>query len=250
MKRFDYTKIPQGYYDEIFRGPEGLRKFWHYHKFESVLRFLPPLVKGNDKSILDVGCFAGTFLGTISKDIFSYQLGVDILPAQITYAESTYGTTWRKFINYNGKLELGISYKEKFDVITLIEVVEHLNVEEILNLFIELLDLLKPSGRIIITTPNYLSIWPVLEFLINNFAGVSYDEQHITKFSFYGMEKKMEGILREIPLKLEKKTTTHFLTPFIAPFSYELALKTSKIIPSSIWKNPFGSIILSSWVKC
>jgi 2-polyprenyl-3-methyl-5-hydroxy-6-metoxy-1,4-benzoquinol methylase len=249
MKNFDYSGIPEGYYDKILKGHKGIRKFWHYHKFESVLRYIPDTLQGEGKSILDIGCFAGSFLGMIPREIFPVQLGVDILPTQISYAEKTYGSEWRKFKAYDGSLDLDIQYKEKFHIITLIEVIEHLNGHQIYELFHRINYLLHPEGRLILTTPNYLSLWPLIEYIINHFSEVKYEEQHVTKFKYFTIESQMSKLLNEFPLKLEKKTTTHFLTPFLAPASYELSTNIARAVPSSSWKNPFGSIILSSWKR-
>ena len=91
-------------------------------------------------------------------------------------------------------------------------------------------------------------MWPVLELLINFFSDVKYEEQHITKFNYLNIEKKIKNIgINDLVLK--EKTTTHFLTPFLATFSYDLAVRTATSIPSSVWKNPLGNIILSRWSK-
>lgn len=242
---FDYSTIPDGYYDYILKGPEGIRKFWHFHKFESVIRYIPESHKGQGKNILDVGCFAGSFLGGIPESVFSEQLGVDILDNQIQYAQKQYGTSFRKFETYTHKIEI----ETRFDVITLIEVIEHLGENEIYNLFSQLLGLLKPGGIIIVTTPNYLSTWPVLEILLNHFSDVRYEEQHLTKFNYINFESKLHKLTRELKMECQAKTTSHFLSPFLAGISYKFAEYSATKIKASDWKNPFGNIILSRWSK-
>ena len=244
---FDYSSIPEGYYDHILYGKNGLRKFWHFHKFDSVLRYIPIDKKGNEKSILDVGCFAGSFLGMIDKDTFGSQYGIDILPPQIAFAQNRYGSEFRKFELYDSSFHTEFKISQKFDIITLIEVIEHLDTVQIKDLLSHLLKFLKPDGRIIITTPNYFSFWPVLEFALNLISDVKYEEQHLTKFRYFDFPKHLQMILGDVPLVCEKLTTTHFLSPFVAPINYSFATKVSDAIPSSHWKNPFGCIILSSW---
>jgi 2-polyprenyl-3-methyl-5-hydroxy-6-metoxy-1,4-benzoquinol methylase len=246
---FDYSLIPKGFYDSVLSGPDGLRKFWHYHKFESVLRYIPSNLIGNDKNILDIGCFAGSFLGMIPQEMFSFQLGVDILPEQIDYANQKYGTPFRQFKTFNENLNLGTDFKGYFHVITLIEVIEHLNRDQIIGLLTQITEMLHPDGKLIITTPNYMSLWPVLELLLNHFSDIQYEEQHLTKFSYYKLESNMKQFIGQLSLTCEAKTTTHFLSPFIAPISYNYATKMATKIPSTHWKNPFGNIILSRWSK-
>lgn len=245
---FDYSRIPEGYYDSILSGPDGMRKFWHYHKFDSVLRYMPES-QGQPRSILDFGCFAGSFLGLVSEDLFAKQVGVDILPSQISYAKKKYGTAFRDFRAVDPNPPLGEFVSEKFDVITLIEVIEHLDRAQIEKLLRDLCDRLKPDGRIIMTTPNYLSLWPVLEWMIGRMSDVQYEEQHLTRFHFYNFEKKVKSISGHLNLECEKKTTTHFITPYVAAVSYPLAVKMSQAISSANWNNPFGSLILSSWCR-
>lgn len=246
---FDYSLIPNGFYDNVLSGPDGMRKFWHYHKFESVLRYIPSNLIGEGKNILDVGCFAGSFLGMVPEQMFSYQLGVDILPGQIDYANQKYGTSYRSFRAFDGDLNLSKELKGRFHVITLIEVIEHLNAEQIYKLLRQISELLHPDGKLIITTPNYCSTWPLLELLLNHFSDIQYEEQHLTKFNYFTLESKIKKLVGDLPLICEAKTTTHFLSPFIATVSYLKATQMATKISSAHWKNPFGNIVLSRWSK-
>lgn len=242
---FDYSGIPVGYYDQILHGPGGMRRFWHFHKFDSVLRSIPSEFKYKHRSILDVGCFAGSFLGSLPEGMFARAVGVDILSEQIRYAKNKYENTWRNFYCMDEK---GLSQviREPFDVITLIEVIEHLTAEQIRNLLDDIIMRLQKGGVLILTTPNYLSLWPALEFLVNRLSSVQYEEQHLTKFNVLNLEPRMNE-LSEGRLQLLQMTTTHFLTPYLAALNYDLAVKVSGAVPSSKWKNPFGNLILSVW---
>jgi 2-polyprenyl-3-methyl-5-hydroxy-6-metoxy-1,4-benzoquinol methylase len=244
---FDYSKIPRGFYDDVLRGPDGIRKFWHYHKFDSVLRFIPKEYQRNNKTILDFGCFAGSFLGHISEECFPRQLGIDILEEQISYAKETYQTSFRNFELYENALKNLEGLKKEFDVITLIEVIEHLHDSEIEELIMVLSELLKPNGIILITTPNYLSLWPVLEFFLNRFSDISYEEQHLTKFTYLNLESKLKRMVPSLKLSCQAITTSHFISPLVAGISYRTSLSMATTIPAALWKNPFGNIILSRW---
>lgn len=92
-----------------------IRRLWHVSKFERVLDYLPTTAA---QSILDVGCFAGTFLSLLPPERFSRQLGVDILPAQIDYANRTYGSSFRSFRHVPASLTCGRS-ASSFDCVTL-----------------------------------------------------------------------------------------------------------------------------------
>lgn len=239
---FDYEAIPAGYYDRVMREGNPIRRLWHVSKFERVLDYLPT---DTEQSILDIGCFAGTFLSLLPKDRFSRQLGVDILPAQIDYANRTYGTAFRSFRHVPSITHLR-TVDGSFDCVTLIEVIEHLQAAEIRDLFSELARLIRPGGRLVLTTPNYTSSWPVLELILNRLSDVSYEEQHITRFTYFNMARRLAELYPQFDAEFEVdlKTTTHFITPFLAGVSYEWARSLSRIVPHTSWRMPFGNLVL------
>ena len=239
---FDYEGIPAGYYDQIMREGNPIRRLWHVSKFERVLDYLPTTAA---QSILDVGCFAGTFLSLLPQERFARQLGVDILPAQIDYANRTYGSSFRSFRHVPSITHLR-AISDSFDCVTLIEVIEHLNPTEIRSLFAELSRLLRPGGKLVLTTPNYLSCWPAIELVLNRLSEVSYEEQHITRFTYFNMERRLAELYPALDAEfaLDLKTTTHFVTPFLAGISYNLARSLSRLVPHTSWRMPFGNLVL------
>jgi SAM-dependent methyltransferase len=170
---------------------------------------------------------------------------VDILRSQVEYAHVHYGTSFRRFLHVDSVAELA-SIDETFDCITLVEVIEHLDRAEAGMLLREISRKLKPGGKLVLTTPNYGSAWPVIELLLNRFSDVKYAEQHITRFRYRSVERELERIyppLRD-EFDVELKTTTHFVTPFLAWLSFRLAYRLSRLVPHRHWRLPFGSLIL------
>ena len=243
-KKFNYDSIPDGYYDRILDKSSSLRRFWHYHKFYTVINVIG---KCKNKTILDLGCFAGSFLKLLPSPAFEYQVGIDILEPQIKYAKINYENEFRKFYFIKDLDDiLNILSDQYFDFITLIEVIEHLNNDEIANVLRICSRLLKPGGHLILTTPNYLSVWPFLEFFINRFSDVKYDEQHITKFNYFNFDSKLSKIYTPLydEFKPCLKTTSHFLSPLLAVLSFNSAMVVSKIIPPTMWRFPFGALAI------
>ncbi|MEI7896513.1 MAG: class I SAM-dependent methyltransferase [bacterium] len=239
---FDYSSIPLGYYDVITRRKKGIRSFWHYLKFKRIIDSFDD----HSESILDIGCFAGTFLGMIPKQTIKNQIGVDILEEQIGYAKSKYETPWREFYTIKDFRDTSFLPDIQFDYITTIEVIEHLKHQEIIELFNFVYCKLKPGGKFIITTPNYTSVWPLLELIINKFSDVKYEEQHITCFNYFNVFDKLNLIVDNMRLnfKLDYKTTTHLLTPLLAGISYKAAEDIASIVSPTRWNLPVGSLIL------
>jgi 2-polyprenyl-3-methyl-5-hydroxy-6-metoxy-1,4-benzoquinol methylase len=239
--------IPVGYYHQVMTSGTPIRRAWHVLKFTRVIECLP---QGPRQSILDIGCFAGSFLSLLREDRFDRQVGVDILPEQIRYATGHFGTPFRRFVcleNIDGlvKLEGG------FDCVTLIEVIEHLRPQEIGRLMGHVADKLKPGGRLVLSTPNYASTWPLLEILLNRFSDVTYDEQHITRFSYFNCVTKLHGFSPSLgdDFRLLFKTTTHLLSPFLAIFGVESARRASSLVPHRTWKMPFGNLLLLAFER-
>lgn len=246
-RRFDYGGIPTGYYDEVMRTGHPVRRCWHRQKFERVIAALPG---GEGRSILDIGCFAGTFLSLLPPEQFARQLGVDILPAQIRWAAEHHGTPFREFRAISSLEDL-VLLGESFDCITLIEVIEHLDAGEIRRLLGHVAELLTPGGQFVITTPNYASAWPLVELALNRLSDVKYEEQHLSRFRFRSFDRRLRALAPEFDaaMELELKTTSHFLSPFLAVVSERLAMRASRVRDPERWHLPFGNLILARYRK-
>ena len=240
--QFDYSRIPEGHYDRVLRDGHPIRRLWHLSKFERVLDYLP---RRPGQALLDIGCFAGSFLSMAEPERFSRQLGVDILPAQVAYANAQHGAPFRRFESVASITDLA-RVDERFDCVTVIEVIEHLAPAEIRALLDHAARLLVPGGRLVLTTPNYASAWPVLEKLLNRFGDVSYEEQHITRFTYFDVERRlaqMDPAFGE-RFSVDVKTTTHFVTPFLAALSFSASHRLSRAVPHARWRLPFGNLVL------
>ena len=123
------------------------------------------------------------------------------------------------------------------DSITIIELIEHLNNNEIKLLLKESHRVLKKNGKILITTPNYFSMWPLLEFIINSVSDLSYKDQHINKFNIF----KIKKIFDKKKFKILNLKSFILLSPFVAFLSFDISLRLvnldnllTKIIPGHL----------------
>jgi SAM-dependent methyltransferase len=168
---YDYDKaIPAGFYDEIYQRRAGVRFFWHDLKFRAVAARL----EGAGK-VLDIGCGPGTFIGNYLGGVDC--LGIDFSVPQIDYANRRYGTAGHRF-----STQSLAGLDARFDAITMIELIEHLPPAVARRLLAEARGLLSPDGRLVVTTPNYRSLWPVIEWGVNLVSSVGYKQQHINKY--------------------------------------------------------------------
>jgi SAM-dependent methyltransferase len=171
---FDYSTIPSGYYDHIFRRGRGPQSKWHHIKF----CIFQELLKGRIAH-LDIGCGPGTLIGLLPGGFKS--IGVDLAEEQVAYAKRAYAAESKTFLQVGG---YPYPFPDaSFDCITVIELIEHLPLDEAEAILREAFRLLTPGGVVVVSTPNYASCWPVLEKIVNRLAPVSYQHQHITRFT-------------------------------------------------------------------
>ena len=213
-KSFKYESIQEGYYDKIFHEKKGIRSAWHHAKFEFIKENI------NQKNIhLDIACGPGTFLSLLKN---KKSFGIDISKNQIKYAQKKYGSKHKKFFVLKNKLPFK---KNSIDSISLIELIEHLPLKKIQKILDDSFNCLKKNGEIYITTPNYLSLWPFLEIILNLISSVSYEDQHITKFNKFNIKK----IVDDKKFKIVSIKSFILFGPFLSFISFNFYKKFSFI---------------------
>lgn len=243
----DLHDIPVGHYQTVMESGHPIRRAWHLQKFGRVLECLPDRP---GQSILDIGCFAGSFLSMLPRERFAQQVGVDILPTQIEYANRRFGTDFRQF-HYVPTIRGITEVPGEFDCVTMIEVIEHLTAAEIPDMIGQVTAKLRPGGRLVMSTPNYTSTWPVLEQILNRVSDISYAEQHATRFNFFTVRQKLERLAPQLrtDYQMTLRTTTHFISPFLAVFGVGFASRVSRALTHQAWKFPFGNLLLLAFEK-
>jgi 2-polyprenyl-3-methyl-5-hydroxy-6-metoxy-1,4-benzoquinol methylase len=185
MNNFWEEELQAGYYDEILsnglRNKKGIQANWHNLTFLKVGK----LIKNSDIH-LDYACGPGTFTG---KYCNSKSLGVDISEIQINYAKENYPTDYTLIKN----LDIENS-SDRYDKITLLGLCEFISDEEILHLLSMFYNLLKPGGKVVVTTPNFNSSVYVFR---NLFRNVNYVNTHTNKFN----KKRLHNLLSKTDFK-------------------------------------------------
>jgi SAM-dependent methyltransferase len=97
--------------------------------------------------ILEIGCGLGYLTYSLNKEGYNSQ-GLDISQEAVNRAMQNYGNHYICANLY----EYAINHENEYDIIIFTEVIEHLN--EINSFMESLKKLLKPNGKIILTTPN------------------------------------------------------------------------------------------------
>jgi 2-polyprenyl-3-methyl-5-hydroxy-6-metoxy-1,4-benzoquinol methylase len=232
---FDYESIPVGYYDEVFRRERGTQSKWHHLKFRRVARELE-----GRRHVLDVGCGPGTMLGSLGGKHES--VGTDLSTRQIEYARTTYGSDTTRF--YASSPAQLPPEEGPFDAVTLVELIEHLDPVVVEATIDESLELLRPGGKLILTTPNFRSAWPIIEAVINRVSDVTYDFQHINKFH----RERLADLLRGHGLTDVRVEPYLFVAPFAAGLGWRLADRVARLEQGPI-ERTLGMLLLGTGIK-
>lgn len=232
---FDYESIPVGYYDEVFRRGQGIQSKWHHLKFRRVAEELD----GYER-VLDVGCGPGTMIGSIAGD--REFVGTDLSTRQIDYARATYGSESRRFY---ARTPASLPDEEgPFDAVTLVELIEHLDPAVVEVTIDEALERLRPGGKLVLTTPNFRSLWPLIEAVINRVSDVTYDFQHINKFH----RGRLGDLLRSHGLTSVHVEPYLFAAPFVASLGWDLSDRMARLERGPL-ERLMGMLLLGTGIK-
>ncbi len=186
-----------------------VQRFWHAHKWPLVSQQLEP---HTGDRVLDVGAGSSQVSPELS-DRCALACAVDVSPAPLHFL--------RELDRANGRLHLvagdihTLPFRAgSFDRITVLEVVEHLPADGIPRYLAELRRLLAPGGRLLLTTPNYRSYWPVLEYLIDHLGGAAQmgGAQHITRFH----PRSLRAALEDNGFRVLRSGSLYHLSPFVS----------------------------------
>jgi 2-polyprenyl-3-methyl-5-hydroxy-6-metoxy-1,4-benzoquinol methylase len=232
---FDYETIPRGYYDAVYRRGRGIQSKWHHLKFRRVLEEM----EGHQRH-LDVGCGPGTLIGLLDERFVS--TGIDISKTEIDYARSAYGSDSKRFLL--GRARAMPDDCGGCDVATVIEVIEHLDPAELDDVLQATIEHLRPGGKLVVTTPNFRSAWPLVETLVNRFGEVHYGAQHINRFT----PRRLRALLEDLGLKDVRVEPYLALAPFAAPLGWRLADALARIERGPL-ERAAGLLLLGTGIK-
>ena len=134
----------------------------HYIRYLKTLNFLPQ--KSFDK-VLDIGGYDGVFAGLLLKKHPESTVYVTDIEIPNINHQNDSKIIFKKCSDLNiGKLPFK---NEFFDVVTCLEVIEHLHNPD--NLIKEIYRVLKPGGVLILSTPNLASLTNRLLLLLGYF---------------------------------------------------------------------------------
>lgn len=229
----DDIEIPGGYqFGALHRG-FVVQRFWHANKLELMeLLGLPDTTM----TVLDLGCGSGVVAEYLARTAGAVH-AIDGNPAAIEFARE-------QFQRPNLFFRQGLLHElcfgpQSFDAIYLLEVIEHLYEPQTKQLLLSLKVLLKPGGRVLLTTPDYHSAWPLVEWLMDvlHLAPRMQGHQHVLKLT----RPRLRRLAAESGYRVTRCFREWGLAPFCSVLGWRFAERVRALERRT--KGPFGMVI-------
>ncbi len=181
---------------------------------------------GSNKHVLDVGC-GGGFLAERLALRGCVVTGVDNDPALLQRAQ----TVCQNVIRHDLDALDGLDFQEKFDVVVMADVIEHLlNAKALLA---KAASWLQPSGFVVISVPNIAHISVRLKLLVGRFDysqnGIL-DETHVHFFT----SSSISSLLTQAEYETSDIVPVGRF-PVLARFEHHLWLRRLEAAAASVW---------------
>ncbi len=132
--------------------PEKLFSQWGDLYFRK--RILPHFPKDKSIRILEIGCGYGRYLLALSRLGYQDTYGIDISEEQINYAKQQLNLT---NVAQADALEFLEDHQQNYDVVLILDVLEHLSLDYALTLLKKVQTALTSEGRVVIQVPNAMA---------------------------------------------------------------------------------------------
>ena len=222
---FDYHAVAGDYQYRALNSGHPMQRFWHRGKLTMIDQLIRPYLKEGSR-ILEIGCGSGNMLVRAGVR-GSFPVGLDLSMQALTFVRSRLNEAEDKRDGIKGfaciqsigeTLPLSTG---SFDCVIVSEVIEHLDAPQ--ASMEEASRVLRPGGRLLVTTPNYRSLWPLLEWAVDrmNMAPKMAGEQHISKFHPAGLR----DLINSSGLQVSYSGTIYALSPFMSLVSPKWATR-------------------------
>jgi len=238
-RRGDAVAIAGDYQARAVREGFVVQRFWHSRKMGIIDGVCPP---APGSRALDVGCGSGVIAEHLAETASRVD-AVDANPSAIAYARahSTHAN-----VHYHLACVEDLAFEEgAFDYACCLEVIEHLHEPQIRTLLGRIGRLLKPGGRLVVTTPNYQSLWPAVEYAMDAFglAPRMQGDQHVSRLT----PSRLYGLGRRAGLREVRRGRFCGLAPFASVLSWRLAEAVDHI--EARLAGPLGHLLYAVWAK-
>ena len=236
-RRFgDPVPLPGDYEHRALTEGHPVQRRWHEMQLELLDWFFIPSA---GERVLDVGCGSGVFANRLAE-LGAQVTAVDSNAESVEYGERVFARDNLKF--RRGLLdELGLP-DHSFDSAVCLEVVEHVQPAQTDALLADLRRALRPGGRLLLTTPNYRGLWPLVEWASDRFGDNApmREGRHITFFHRARLREHLESA----GFAVEKLRTYCTFAPFAAGISRRLSGRLDRLERAA--DLPFGNLLAAA----
>ena len=236
----DVISIPGDYQHRVLNTGLAPQRFWHHVKYLEAARWLDP--QAGDR-ILDIGCGSGVAASLIAQTKGTQVLGIDVKEEAINYARAQFQSP---NLNFEVGLVDDLDFEDaSIDKIALLEVIEHIYPDQAMKAMREYFRLLKPGGRLVVTTPNSHSMWPIIEWGLDRFRLVPSlkGAQHVNNFH----AARLIALAEDIGFRVVTCRTMHVLAPWLASLNWQLASYVHRLEQRR--SHRLGNLLLACFEK-
>ncbi len=243
---YDDTTASQGDYDRFYQefskyegddnASGGGSTQWDAKRLERTACDIAAFLPNKDIEILDIGCAKGGLLALLENKEYHRLTGLDLSPLCILYIQKNYGIqtiAGGLFTLDINSIENG-SLREKFDLVILSHVVEH--VRDLQLMMKNVFHLVKMGGLLYIEVPDASSY---SDYFISPYH--YFDREHINHFDEHSLQNltKQNGFERVFLSKKEIPISESNVYPAIYVFYKKVGInkKTPTIIPDYKVRN-------------
>lgn len=226
--------VPGDYqYFALHRG-NRIQRFWHKNKIALIEQILP---MHRTDIVLDIGCGSGNFVIAFAAKC-SLMCGMDVLGDAVWFAHKSANGVHLQNVHCVRASAQSIPLADNsVDKILFLDVVEHLRKPQ--EALTELARILRPKGKALLTTPNLISIWPIVEYAAD-ILGIGVCRRFIEYESKYSM-KRLAQIIEDSGLSVVKMGSVYFAAPLAALLSESISRKLFGV--EIVQSNHFGMLL-------